>query len=233
MCLTASRNERPRICQRAAYEDQSVEIKRINKGRSKPLPKKKKTFSSVTFQSLIFAFGGSFDQDTYIPFTEKEAKTTSTGEAARYERVQQTIMEQLSRLVPLVRTELPCLPGSHHAHHPLPCVRTEFRERLYTVDHKIRRPCDRLLPAGVDRRAFAVDWNHVFWPDVALRGGARPGILRGLETRVLWMSEGGMREWMYTHTESSRKRFTLCIVMRAVGEEDIMMMGWLWPVKWH
>jgi hypothetical protein len=109
-------------------------------------------------------------------------------------------MEQLSRLVPLVWTELPRLPGSHHTYHPLPCVRTELRERLYTVDHKIRRPCDRLLPAGVDRCAFAVDRNHIFRPDVALRGGARAGILRGLETRVLRMSEVRVREGMvYPH----------------------------------
>ena len=27
------------------------------------------TLSSVTFQSLIFIFGGSFDHETYMPFT--------------------------------------------------------------------------------------------------------------------------------------------------------------------
>ena len=33
------------------------------------------------------------------------------------------------------------------------------------------------------------------------------------------------------YAESSRKRLTLCMVMRAVGEDMKTMMGWLWPVK--
>lgn len=32
-----------------------------------------------------------------------------------------------------------------------------------------------------------------------------------------------------TYVASSRNRLTLCIVTRAVGEEDIMMIGWLLP----
>ena len=31
--------------------------------------------------------------------------------------------------------------------------------------------------------------------------------------------------------DSERKRFTLCIVMRAVGDEEIMMMGYMVPEK--
>ena len=38
--------------------------------------------------------------------------------------------------------------------------------------------------------------------------------------------EGGCKE---TYEESSRKRLTLCMVMRAVGEDEMMMIGWLWP----
>ena len=32
-----------------------------------------------------------------------------------------------------------------------------------------------------------------------------------------------------TYVASSRNRLTLCIVIRAVGDEDIMIMGWLLP----
>lgn len=35
------------------------------------------------------------------------------------------------------------------------------------------------------------------------------------------------------YVDSARKRFTLCIVMRAVGDEDIMMMGYIVPAKWR
>ena len=31
------------------------------------------------------------------------------------------------------------------------------------------------------------------------------------------------------YAESSRNFFTLCIVTNAVGEDEIMMIGWLWP----
>jgi hypothetical protein len=34
-----------------------------------------------------------------------------------------------------------------------------------------------------------------------------------------------------TYAESSRKRLTLSMVMRAVGEAEMMMMGWLCPAK--
>ena len=31
------------------------------------------------------------------------------------------------------------------------------------------------------------------------------------------------------YVDSARKRLTLCIVMRAVGEDDIMIMGYMLP----
>lgn len=34
---------------------------------------------------------------------------------------------------------------------------------------------------------------------------------------------------LYAYAASSRKCLTLCIVMRAVGDEEMMMMGWLCP----
>jgi len=34
-----------------------------------------------------------------------------------------------------------------------------------------------------------------------------------------------------TYVDSWRKRFTLCIVMRAVGDEEIMMIGYMFPVR--
>ena len=33
-----------------------------------------------------------------------------------------------------------------------------------------------------------------------------------------------------TYTASARKRLTLCIVMRAVGEDEIMMIGSVFPI---
>jgi len=47
------------------------------------------------------------------------------------------MMKQRPGLVPLVRPELPRLARRHHAHHPLPCVRTEFLEGVCAVYDKV------------------------------------------------------------------------------------------------
>ena len=43
------------------------------------------------------------------------------------------------------------------------------------------------------------------------------------------MGEQRRKRIWETYAESSRKRLTLCMVMRAVGDDEMMMMGWLWP----
>lgn len=66
-CPEFSKNEQRQTYRRVVGVDQSISsllawIGIIDLGSSY-------TFSSVTFQSWIFVLGGSFDHDTYIPFT--------------------------------------------------------------------------------------------------------------------------------------------------------------------
>ena len=62
MYPTVSRTEQQFAYQRDAYEDQSL-LKSIIWERE-PFHITKRTFNSVTFQSFIFVFGGSFDHVT-------------------------------------------------------------------------------------------------------------------------------------------------------------------------
>lgn len=55
----------------------------------------------------------------------------------RHNKRRRTMMKQRPGLVPLVRPELPRLARRHHAHHPLPCVRTEFLEGVCAVYDKV------------------------------------------------------------------------------------------------
>jgi hypothetical protein len=52
---------------------------------------------------------------------------------------QRTMMEQLSRLTPLARPELPGLTGCHNAHHAIPRICTEFCQCLDAVNNEIAR----------------------------------------------------------------------------------------------
>lgn len=45
-----------------------------------------------------------------------------------------------------------------------------------------------------------------------------------------FVSDSVKRYKNFHYVESSRNFFTLCIVTRAVGEDEIIIMGWLWPV---
>jgi hypothetical protein len=66
------------------------------------------------------------------------------------------MMEQLPRLIPLIRSELPSLPGCHHAHYSIPRIRSEFAERLNGVHDKVPCLCLCFSPGRVDMCAFAV-----------------------------------------------------------------------------
>jgi hypothetical protein len=144
----------------------------------------KRTLSSVTFQSFILVFGGSFDHETYIPFTKNtniEGQSTNYSNAAPHDP---TVMEELNWLIPFIWSELPCLSRRHHAYHSFPCVHPELGQRLHTIDYKIPRRCLRLPPTGVDVCPFAVYRNEILRSRVTFCGSAGTGFLRRFEAIV-------------------------------------------------
>jgi hypothetical protein len=113
-----------------------------------------------------------------------------------------TVMEQLNRLIPLVRPKLPRLSRRHHTHHPLPRIHAKLRQCLNAVHHKVPRGRLRLLPAGVDVRPLAVYRYKIFWSWVAFCSSAGAGFLGWFEAAVcfnLWRAAMARRQ---TYTDS-------------------------------
>jgi len=138
-------------------------------------------------------------------------------------------MKQLVRLIPLIRPKLPRLPPRHYTHH-LPRVRAKLGQRLDRVHDEIGGPRDCFLPVAVDRGALAVDEggspSGLRLPSAV--AGAQPS-REGSKLHFWRLDQKKKRIWE-TYAEFSRKRLTLCMVMRAVGKE-MMIMGLLLPAK--
>jgi hypothetical protein len=92
------------------------------------------------------------------------------------------MVEQLPRLIPFIWSKLPCLPRRHHAHDPVPRVRSEFSQSLNGVYDEVS--CLRLgFSAGrVDVCAFTINRNQVFRARVAIGSCAGAGFLGGFKT---------------------------------------------------
>jgi len=142
----------------------------------------KPTFSSVTFQSFILVFGGSFDHETYIPFTTTQ-NTFSHPPQPQYnityhDETTESVHPHLYGLnchaCPVVITHTTLVPRVH----------TEFGQRFDAVDYEVPRGRLCLLPTGINVRPFAVDRDKVFRAWVSLSGSAGAGFLRGLEATV-------------------------------------------------
>lgn len=77
-------------------------------------------------------------------------------------------------------------------------------------------------------RSFAVDGDQVLGACVTVCGSTSAGFLRRFKTLLSVSKEETICEvWQSTYVDSARKRLTLCIVIRAVGEDEIMMMGYI------
>ena len=209
------------------------------------------TLSSVTFQSLIFAFGGSLAHVKYIPLTNSPAKSVSGHTRKRNDRRRQrTMMKQRPWFVPLVRSELPRLASRHHAHDSLPCVRAKFLERVGAVDDKVPLDGTRSRSVGGSSRArggagggegcgggggwvaSSIDVQEVFGARVSGCCSAFACGRRRFKAIVWWgvsMLRAGTQDM--TYTASCRNRLTLYIVINAVGEDEIMIIGNMFSVQ--
>ena len=90
--------------------------------------------------------------------------------------------------------------------------------------------CLCFFAARVNVSPLAVNWDQVFWLCIALGCGTSPCLLGGFEPVQLWQTEW-IRCMKESYVDSCRKRLTLCIVMSAVGEEEIMIMGYKVPIS--
>ena len=137
----------------------------------------------------------------------------------------------MSRFVPFIRTELPRLASRHHANNTFPSVSTKFtkfRKGLDTIDDEILHLSYCLLSTPIDGCTFSVNWDKIFRVHITLGSSSGASILRRFESdsfdKLQSLTINDRRSKM-TYIASSRNCLTLCIVIRTVGDEDIMMIG--------
>lgn len=160
-----------------------------------------------------------------------------------------TMVEERPWLAPFVWLELPCLACCQDAHHPVPCIVAEFCKRLDAVDDEVAILSLSFLPRWVDVSAFTIDSDDVLRPCDALGGRSSLCICRRVETvskglkfvsffsfLCVRVEEGidmkiSANFFFATDLDSWKNRLTLYIVIRDVGEEEMMMIGNMLPAR--
>ena len=138
-----------------------------------------------------------------------------------------TVMEQNARLAPFVRPKLPHLARREDTYDPVPRIRAKLIQGFNRIDDVIplrARPC---LAAWLYRGALAIYGYEVFCFCRTLGGQTRACFSRWLETIVVRSAGSRQYAGKGTYIDSWRKRRTLYIVMRDVGDDDIMIIGYI------
>jgi hypothetical protein len=137
------------------------------------------------------------------------------------------MMKKLRWLIPLVWLKLPCLAGRHYADDTIPRICAKFGQCFCIVHDEIACLTFYFLSTRIDCNALAINGNHIFRPRVPFARCPGLGLLRLFEPFHVSLLDRPTcdQQPRRTYVASCKKRLTLCIVIKAVGDDDIMMIG--------